>query len=377
MSDLPPLSLYIHFPWCVKKCPYCDFNSHVAKKDLPQAQYINTLLKDLENDYAYIQEREIQSIYLGGGTPSLFSGECIHHLLQQIRERVNLQTYVEITLEANPESVAPDKLNYYQQAGINRISLGIQSLHDDFLERLGRAHNSDIAYQAIETVITQGFDNFNIDLMYGLPNQSTQAGLVDIQSALTYKPKHLSWYQLTLEPHTAFFKRPPILPCDDMIMDLQTQGLQALAQSGLVQYEIAAFSQPGFECYHNNNYWTFGDYLGIGAGAHSKVTLADSNTRLRYSKSSSPAHYLSGTLRDNYQQITSQQLPFEFMLNSLRRYQSVDAGLFEARTGLPWQSLFPIFEKAASKELVKWDDNQLAVTPLGRRFYNDLVTLFL
>lgn len=378
MLSLPPLSLYIHFPWCVHKCPYCDFNSHALKGNLPEKDYIQALLRDLYKEQVYIQGRSVHSIYLGGGTPSLFSGNSIAYLLEQIQKIVPINKDCEVSIEANPESVTIEKLEHYRTTGINRVSLGIQSLQDAYLKRLGRAHNSVTAHQAIESVVKAGFTNFNLDLMYGLPQQTDQAGLEDLQAALAWKPPHLSWYQLTLEPNTAFFKRPPTLPHEDTIMNLQVRGIEQLTEQGLTPYEISALSRPGYECRHNNNYWAFGDYIGIGAGAHSKVTQLSEGTIIRYWKWSNPRIYLS---TQNFQEgneiISLQMLPFEFMLNSLRRYQPITRTLFEARTGLPWALLIPSFEKAAKKGLLQWENHSLTVTAFGRRFYNDLVTLFL
>jgi putative oxygen-independent coproporphyrinogen III oxidase len=376
--SLPPLSLYIHFPWCVHKCPYCDFNSHTLRGNLPEKDYIKTLLRDFQQERPQIQGRVINSIYLGGGTPSLFSGDAIAYLLQQIQSLVDIAPDAEMSIEANPESVILEKLECYHNAGINRISLGIQSLQDIYLKRLGRAHDSVTASQAMKTVIQAGFMNFNVDLMYGLPGQTAQAGLEDVQAALALGPPHLSWYQLTLEPNTAFFKKPPILPHEDAVIDLQMQGLEELVEAGYEQYEISAFSREGFACRHNNNYWAFGDYIGIGAGAHSKVTHLESGGIIRYWKWYNPRVYLSAQhFREGSERLTPQQLPFEFMLNSLRCYQPITRDIFESRTGLRWESLVPTFEKATDKGLLQWGNEWLIVTPFGRHFYNDLVTLFL
>jgi putative oxygen-independent coproporphyrinogen III oxidase len=376
--SLPPLSLYVHFPWCTHKCPYCDFNSHVFKEELPEADYIQALLKDLDSEQDYIQGRLITSIYLGGGTPSLFRGASISALLQQIKQRVAITMNAEVSIEANPESVTLEKLNWYQEAGINRISLGIQSLQDAYLKRLGRAHDNIASHRAIKAVTQAGFTNFNIDLMYGLPQQSEQSGLQDIQTALTFNPPHISWYQLTIEPHTAFFKKPPILPHEETLINLQAKGIDHLIKAGFGQYEISAFSQPGFACRHNQNYWEFGDYLGIGAGAHGKITQPSKDIIIRYSKWSNPRTYLSSQhSQETNKIICKKQLPFEFMLNGLRNYQPVIRQHFESRTGLAWETLTSSLKHAESRGLLTWGEQSLRVSPLGRSFYNDLVALFL
>lgn len=381
MLELPPLSLYIHFPWCLKKCPYCDFNSHTLKTDLPEEAYIKALLRDLQQELSAIQNRPLVSIYLGGGTPSLFSGKSLEFLLNKIRSMVEWVSDIEITLEVNPGSLEIDRFNDYYHAGINRLSIGVQSFNDQYLAKLGRIHNAKAARKAIEAAQKAGFSNYNVDLMYALPGQTIQEGLEDLKQALALKIPHLSWYQLTIEPHTAFFHKPPILPSDDDAADLQEQGLIELETFGLNQYEIAAFSLPGFACRHNNHYWTFGDYLGIGAGAHSKITYADQQCIQRFWKVAHPKAYLSikdmDSFRADSKALTIEELPFEFMLNVCRRYQPITRTLFEQRTGLSFDSLMPLLNKAYAKGFLNCDETAITITTLGRQFYNDLVTLFL
>ncbi len=271
--QLPPLGLYIHLPWCERKCPYCDFNSHESSH-IPEQRYVEALLADLATDLPLVQGREVDTLFIGGGTPSLFSAAAIAQLLAGIASRVALADSLEATMEANPGSAEADKFAGFAQAGINRLSLGIQSFDDKRLQALGRIHNSDQAHAAIELARTSGFDSFNLDLMHGLPGQSRAGALADLRHAITYQPPHLSWYQLTIEPNTVFHKRPPLLPVEDTLADIQDDGEHLLASEGYNQYEVSAYSTQGFECRHNANYWSFGDYLGIGAGAHGKITLS-------------------------------------------------------------------------------------------------------
>jgi oxygen-independent coproporphyrinogen-3 oxidase len=379
MFQLPPLSLYIHFPWCLQKCPYCDFNSHTLRETIPEKDYIQALLNDFEQELIKIQGRALISIYFGGGTPSLLSDEGVYSLLNQLRKRIEWQDNIEITLEANPGSVDSKHFKGYYEAGINRLSIGIQSFNDEHLKRLGRIHDSKAALQAIQIARASGFNNFNIDLMFGLPKQSYREGLEDLKKAIALSPPHLSWYQLTLEPHTPFFKNPPQLPHHDAVVDLYEAGLACLNHTDLNHYEISAFSRPGFECRHNLNYWSFGDYIGIGAGAHSKITRLDSKNIERYWKKSHPKAYLNAndSFNGGFNILLPEQLPFEFMLNALRAYQMITRELFEQRTGLKFKVLVPALEKADAKGLLEWDWDHIALTNLGKRFYNDIVSLFL
>ena len=295
MLSLPPLSLYIHVPWCVRKCPYCDFNSHESKGELPEQQYIETLLEDLKADSSYIQGRKIHSIFIGGGTPSLFSAEAYQRLFEEIQTLVPFADNIEITLEANPGTVEQGRFAEYRRIGINRLSIGIQSFDAEKLEALGRIHSNDEAIHAAEQAREAGFDNFNLDLMFGLPEQSTREALNDLKTAITLKPAHISWYQLTLEPNTVFHRYPPALPEDDLIFTMQETGQALLASHGYQHYETSAYTKEGHACQHNLNYWRFGDYLGIGAGAHGKITLPEQNQIIRTRKSRQPDHYLNET----------------------------------------------------------------------------------
>lgn len=379
MLTTPPLSLYIHFPWCIRKCPYCDFNSHTLKTDLPETDYINALITDLENDLDSVEERELVSIFMGGGTPSLFSATSIDYLLSTINKKINFANTIEITLEANPGTVEFQRFADYRSAGINRLSIGIQSFQDDKLKSLGRIHGANEAKRAAETAHQAGFTNFNLDLMHGLPQQTVADGLYDLNTALSFSPSHLSWYQLTLEPNTLFAHQPPSLPDDELIWELQDQGRDLLAQYDFHQYEISAYSLPDKQCIHNLNYWQFGDYLGIGAGAHSKITDSKQKTITRIWKLKNPKDYLN---KNNYfigekKLIHSNEIPFEFMLNTLRLYQDISIELLQQRTGLNLKDMIIYLEQAKSKKLLHWDNDKIYITELGRRFYNDLVEIFI
>lgn len=378
-SGLPPLSLYIHLPWCVKKCPYCDFNSHQLKASLPEKAYVAALLADFKTHLPFIQNRPIQTIFFGGGTPSLFSGHAIQTILQGIRDQAEILDPCEITLEANPGTVDNDRFEGFREAGINRLSIGIQSLQPDKLIKLGRIHNQASAFSAIQHAKAAGFTNFNLDIMYGLPEQTLEDSITDIQLALETKPTHFSWYQLTIEPNTLFHHKPPILPDDELIWAMQNQGMAKIEPYGLKQYEVSAFARFDSACQHNLNYWTFGDYLGIGAGAHSKITLADESKIIRFSQVKHPQTYLSATSFKPLSIITlnDEDITFEFMLNALRLSEGVSYNLFEARSGLSRASLIKTIKKAQDLKLLKQDDHHILPTSLGKRFLNDLVGLFL
>lgn len=382
--SLPPLSLYIHIPWCIKKCPYCDFNSYEKSNLLPEQEYVEQLLSDLKQDLQFVQDRPIQSIFFGGGTPSLFSAQAFDKIITGAANLLSLSKDIEITLEANPGTLEHKSFQDYAKAGINRISLGAQSFQTEKLKALGRIHQAAEIQTALEKIHQAGIKNFNIDLMFGLPNQSVEDALFDLNTALSFKPKHLSWYHLTLEPNTFFAKYPPVLPEEDTIDALQSQGLQLLKNAGYQQYEVSAFAQAGFECRHNLNYWTFGDYLGIGAGAHGKVTVkAGSHFQnpkiLRYAKVKTPKAYLSKTspLLATQDILISKHLPFEFMLNTLRLMQPISKVLFEDRTGLSFSTLEKPLAQAENKGLLTVDEHQITLTDLGKRFLNDVITLFL
>ncbi|MAZ39962.1 MAG: YggW family oxidoreductase [Legionellales bacterium] len=372
-----PLSLYIHLPWCVKKCPYCDFNSHLGKL-IPEKEYINTLITDLKIDLELSNNRKIETIFIGGGTPSLFSGDSIQELLDRINQLVSIDKTAEITLEANPGTIDIKNFIQYRQAGINRLSLGIQSFNAQHLKKLGRIHNADEALHAIEYARTAGFKNINLDLMFGLPEQSIDAGLQDLQHAILQKPEHISWYQLTLEPNTVFYKHPPSLPTEDYIAELHSLGQNLLAENNYQQYEISAYAKPNSQCKHNINYWQFGDYLGIGAGAHGKITCMHSKKILRRQKYKLPRAYMAKIFSDAQDiKIDQATCIFEFMLNALRLTQSLSFDLFSERTRLPIDVLIPYLQQAKSQNFITYNHKMLIVTAHGRRYLNNLLEIFL
>lgn len=374
-----PLSLYIHFPWCIQKCPYCDFNSHALKNNVPEEHYLKRLLEDFNQSLPYVYNRPLHSIFMGGGTPSLFSPKSIGYLLAEINKQIAFSSTIEITLEANPGSVEEKQFHGFFAAGVNRLSLGIQSFHSGHLKTLGRIHDGDGAVRAIKAAINAGFSNFNLDLMHGLPNQTPEQALDDLKQALVFEPPHLSWYQLTIEPNTVFYKTKPTLPTDDALAAIQDQGEYLLAAHHYDHYEVSAFTKNGQMSQHNMNYWQFGDYLGIGAGAHEKLTNACPDGIIRRARMRQPKDYLDVTkpLIAEAQCITTKQLPFEFMMNALRLHQPIPRTLFETRTGLAWESLLPILQIAANKKLLQFDAQQMIVTPFGQKFLNDLLALFL
>ncbi len=376
---LPPLSLYIHIPWCVQKCPYCDFNSHALASALPEQVYIDCLLEDLEQHLPEIWGRRLSSVFIGGGTPSLFSPESIDRLLSGVRARIPGPPDIEITLEANPGTVEQGRFNELHAAGINRLSIGIQSFHDDKLQALGRIHNRVEAIKAVETAHYAGFENFNLDLMFGLPAQSIQQGLDDLHTAIALQPSHLSWYQLTIEPNTLFYSRPPRLPDDEAIWGLQQQGQQLLNDQGFGQYEISAYAREGRQCQHNLNYWQFGDYLGIGAGAHGKISRSDTNSVERHWKLRQPQAYMYARPDDRLagsRLLTTNDLIFEFMLNALRLKQGFEIESFEHHTGLSIECIKTICNQAIEKGLLDVTQQGYRPTDLGYRFLNDLINLF-
>ncbi len=372
-----PLSLYIHIPWCIRKCPYCDFNSHKSPDQLPEKEYVQALIDDLEHDLTLFPPREISSIFIGGGTPSLFSGCAYQELFSQLKKMLPFSSNIEITMEANPGSVEQQRFSEYRQLGINRLSLGIQSFNPHHLKKLGRIHNEIQAHQAIETARTAGFTNINLDLMHGLPEQTIIEGLHDLKTALSYHPEHLSWYQLTIEPNTLFYKEKPPLPSEDEAYLLEEQGLMLLKEAGYERYEISAFAQKNKQAQHNLNYWLFGDYLGIGAGAHGKYSTRTKIQRTR--KHRLPKEYQNPKkpFLAHIETTTPAELIFEFMLNTTRLEQAIPLALFPQRTGLPLELLLPTLKKAQLKKLVHLDNSHWQVTPLGRRYTNDLQALFL
>ncbi len=374
----PPLALYIHLPWCVKKCPYCDFNSHAAQ-NIPEAAYIDALLADLEHALPDIWGRKIHSVFFGGGTPSLFSADGIDRILTGVRTLTPLLPTAEITLEANPGTVETGKFRGFREAGVNRVSLGIQSFNPRHLKALGRIHDDAEARRAAELAATH-FDTFNLDLMVALPDQSLDEAMADIQTALSFQPPHLSAYHLTLEPNTPFgHTAPPKLPDDDLAADMQ-QALHArLADAGLQQVETSAYAKPGHACRHNLNYWQFGDYLGIGAGAHSKLSFHDRIVRQMRTKH--PQQYMDAVRTHSHiadmRAVGRSDLPFEFMMNVLRLVDGVPAALFEERTGLPLVVCAAALQQARARGLLVPDPVQLKPTLLGQRFLNDLLAMFL
>lgn len=373
-----PLSLYIHIPWCVRKCPYCDFNSHEAKTAMPESLYVDALIDELKHHLHLIQNRPINSIFFGGGTPSLFSAQSIGKILDAVGRETVIAENCEITLEANPGTIDQGNFHGFREAGINRLSLGIQSLQDDKLKILGRIHDRENAMEGIRIAKAAGFDNFNLDIMYGLPHQNLQDALSDIEDALSFAPKHFSWYQLTIEPNTVFYKKPPSLPADDLIFEMQLAGQEKLASAGYKQYEVSAYAVSGHECMHNRNYWEFGDYLGLGAGAHSKITR-DSGEVLRFAQVRQPRDYLDASKRRSIalNTIAEKDLVFEFMLNALRLTEGVDISLFTERTGVSLDQIDELLNDAMRKGLLLHHPKKLCVSELGKRYLNNLVMMFL
>jgi putative oxygen-independent coproporphyrinogen III oxidase len=373
-----PLALYIHIPWCVRKCPYCDFNSHEARQDIPEQEYAEALLKDLEQSVPLIWGRPVRSIFFGGGTPSLFAPESIDRILCGVRALVSLDTYAEITMEANPGTVEAARFEGYRAAGVNRLSLGIQSFNPLHLSVLGRIHDDREAHRAVE-IAQKTFDNVNLDLMYALPGQTATEAMADLRSAISYAPQHLSAYHLTLEPNTPFYQNPPPLPDDDTSAGMQEALEQELAANGYVHYETSAFAQPGKQCRHNLNYWQFGDYLGIGAGAHGKLTFHD--RVIRQARHKHPTAYFrevgNGTAVSLEQTLTERDLGFEFMMNALRLNQGFAPELFQQRTGLPFSHVESALAQAESLGLITCSLEQIAPTYQGRRFLNELLQIFL
>lgn len=364
-----PLSLYIHFPWCIQKCPYCDFNSHAAKQPIPEQAYIDALLRDLHADLALLNSpRPISSIFMGGGTPSLFSPAALGRLLAELKERLVLADDCEITLEANPGSFESAKFQEFRDLGINRLSIGIQSFQDRHLQRLGRVHSASEAEAAVEIAIMAGFDNFNLDLMFGLPDQTVDEALRDVQAAIDLAPSHISFYQLTLEPNTYFHKFPPKLPEDDLIFSIQQQCQQRLAACGYQQYEVSAYAQTDKQSRHNRNYWQFGDYLGIGAGAHGKISLALPSDIVRTTKAKHPELYLQNPTDSHHQTIPIEQLPLEFVMNHLRLKTGFDLADFQAATGLTIDSLEPGLSTGLAQGLLVADGSQIKCSDKGWDF---------
>ncbi len=377
----PPLSLYIHFPWCLRKCPYCDFNSHALKDELPEQDYVDALLADLEQELPAVWGRTVQTVFMGGGTPSLFSAAAIDRLLSGVRARLPLSPDAEVTLEANPGTFEQGKFAGYRAAGVNRLSIGVQSLSDTQLLALGRVHDAAEARAAVQAARLAGFDNINLDLMFGLPAQSVDQAVEDLYAAIELQPQHLSWYQLTLEPNTLFHAQPPPLPDEDRKWTMQEAGQSRLSTGGYTQYEVSAWAQAGRQCRHNLNYWRFGDYIGIGAGAHGKLTDGGHGVIRRRWKKRHPRDYLAaaggeGGL-EGQRELDAAGAVFEFALNRLRLREGFTLTDFSAACGLTPEQIEPILAQAAGDGLLSLDNGRVNHTPRGWRFLDDLVECFL
>ena len=378
-TTLPPLSLYIHLPWCVKKCPYCDFNSHTYESGLPEDEYVNALISDLEYQLPSIWGRRIVSVFIGGGTPSLFSAQSINKIMTTIRSHLNCLPDMEVTMEANPGTVEQNKFNGFYEAGINRLSIGVQSFDDQKLKSLGRIHNANEALNAVEVARKAGFNNINLDLMFALPGQTIEQALLDLQQAIELSPQHISWYQLTIEPNTFFYSHPPVTPEDDDIWEMQQKGQQLLANSGYMQYEISAYAKNRQQCAHNLNYWQFGDYLALGAGAHGKISRADTGEINRYWQVRKPADYMHASVENKSsgkESLLTEQIIFEFMLNALRLKQGFEISIFEQNTGLSSELILEKCQYAIEEGLLKRNEEGFAATQQGYLFLNDLINLF-
>jgi putative oxygen-independent coproporphyrinogen III oxidase len=378
LTALPPLSLYVHFPWCVKKCPYCDFNSHEANGAFPEDEYLSALRADLEMALPVIWGRKIYTIFIGGGTPSLLSAAGLDRLLSDIRTLLPLDGAVEITMEANPGTFEAEKFKSYRASGINRLSIGIQSFNARHLQALGRIHDGDEARRAVD-IAASNFDNFNLDLMYALPAQTLNEARQDVQTAISYAPPHLSLYHLTMEPNTVFAKYPPNVPDDDTSADMQDMIEQETSAAGYQHYEVSAYAQPKRQARHNLNYWQFGDYLGIGAGAHTKLSFP--HRVIRQARYKQPKSYMEqmrlGNPIQEEKEITRDELGFEFMLNAMRLVEGVEVNMFAERTGMPLNAVERALNEAEAKGLLYRDHKTIKPTVLGQRFLNDLQEMFL
>lgn len=378
LSALPPLSLYVHWPWCVRKCPYCDFNSHEAKGELPEKEYLDALRLDLEQSLPLIWGRKIETVFIGGGTPSLMSAAGLDRLMSDLRTLLPLALDAEITMEANPGTFEAERFKSYRESGINRLSIGIQSFNPAHLKALGRIHDGIEALRAVE-IAKNTFDNFNLDLMYALPSQTLEEARRDLETALSFAPPHLSLYHLTMEPNTVFAKYPPSLPDDDLSADMQDMIAEVMGGAGYEHYEVSAYAQPGRRARHNLNYWNFGDYLGIGAGAHSKLSFP--HRVLRQARFKQPASFIEAAKRGNPVQeeheIARADMGFEFMLNALRLTGGFDPNLFGERTGMHIGAIAKALNEAEAKGLIYRDHKLIKPTELGQRFLNDLQEMFL
>jgi oxygen-independent coproporphyrinogen-3 oxidase len=380
-TALPPLSLYIHVPWCVRKCPYCDFNSHTSPQQIPENDYVDALIRDLEQEVPLVWGRSVQTIFIGGGTPSLLSAEAYDRLFSAIRALLPLHPNAEITLEANPGTVEAERFRDYFAVGINRLSIGIQSFDNDALTRLGRIHDSGQAIRAVEAAQKAGYDNFNLDLMFGLPGQDENKARVDVDTAISLQPSHISYYQLTIEPNTLFHAHPPTLPEDDPIYDWQLANQARLAEAGYLQYETSAYAKAGRQCRHNLNYWQFGDYLGIGAGAHGKISSAAPQQINRRIKQKQPQAFIDTAgsehcLLENVL-VDKNEVGFEFMLNAMRLLDGVATPLFQQHTGVPISTIKQPLQQAEELGLIQHDIHRIRPTEKGQRYLNSLIELFL
>ena len=377
----PPLSLYIHIPWCVRKCPYCDFNSHTVRDSIPEQAYVDALIADLEQDLPGVWGRVVESIFIGGGTPSLFSPQAIEHLLGAVRARLALKPDAEITLEANPGTVDRAHFAGLHAAGINRLSLGIQSFQDKLLEGIGRIHDRREALAAMEAAQRAGFENINLDLMFGLPGQTMELALADLRTAAALQPAHISWYELTIEPNTWFHRHPPEQPGDALLWEMQTAGQELLAAAGDARYEVSAYAQPGSRCRHNLNYWQFGDYLGIGAGAHGKLSAAATQTITRVAKTRHPRSYLENADRtgriDTHTVLSPADVVLEYAMNALRLDSGFSMAGFTAATGLPATAIERPVDLGIERGLLSAADNRIRPTPDGQRHLNELLQLWM
>lgn len=388
---LPPLSLYIHIPWCIRKCPYCDFNSHQANNDIPETDYVAALRADLLQDAVLAQGRKLTSIFFGGGTPSMLSAHAIAQILQDAENIIGFEPHIEITLEANPGTFEQEKFSGFHTAGVNRLSIGIQSFNDAQLKHLGRVHGRDEALRAVDVARKAGFTNINLDLMHGLPEQSVEDAKKDLSQAIALTPEHISWYQLTIEQNTAFYSAPPVLPIDDILADIQDEGQALLEAAGYAQYEISAYAKNNQHARHNINYWQFGDYLGIGAGAHAKITIPYENKIFRFWKTRLPQHYLTAadssristqlsghqnTLGAGSEILLPDSIPLEFLMNGLRLQQGVPASYLETRAGLSLSNLEPEWQQLTQQGLVEYQAGYLRTTALGKRFLNRVLETY-
>lgn len=378
---LPPLSLYIHFPWCIKKCPYCDFNSHATPHgEFPEQDYLTALKSDLQQELPFVQGRKLESIFFGGGTPSLMSAAVVEAILNHAEHHIGFSPGIEITLEANPGTAEQTRFKDYRQAGINRMSLGAQSFNNQQLEKLGRIHRADETLRAVDMLRQAGLDNFNLDVMFALPGQNLGEAMADLQQAMDLAPSHLSWYQLTLEPNTVFYREKPVLPDDDAQFEMLQAGHDGLRNQGYIQYETSAFSKAGQQCRHNRNYWEFGDYLGIGAGAHGKITCDGPEGRQirRRQKTRVPEHYLQSIHPCSSDQvIASADLSCEFAMNALRLTEGVPRRFFTERTGLPWSQIDSITQQLVQQDLLQNNEDVFATTTRGALMLNSLLERFL